>query len=228
MRLPCAIVVSCVFAAATAAQTPSPATSELTFTGVSANVAEPGQSVRIRLFKFSDDRERQPMIAALNPPPAPAAARGDGAAGRGGRAGAGRGGRGRGRAAAPAAPLTPTQALAGAIQRAPTIGYIWTNDVTGYSIKYAYRVPSPEGGERIVLAVDRRLGTHAAAWQPVSPQPPTDYPFTVLEIRLDRSGIGEARSSLTSNVVVDKQADTLALESYTAAPAILQKVRKAL
>jgi hypothetical protein len=226
MRVPYSIVVSLFVGASVAAQTPTPEMPVLTFTGVSANVAEPGQNVRIRIFKWSEERERQPMIAAMNPPPP--AARGDAAAaGRAGRAAAGRAGRGRGRAAAPAAPLTPAQALAGAIRRAPTIGYIWTNDITGYSIKYAYRVPSPDG-ERIILAIDRRLGTHAAAWQPVTSQSATDYPFTVLEIRLDTRGVGEARSSLTTNVVVDKQAATLALENYEAAPAILQKVRKAL
>ncbi len=60
----------------------------------------------------------------------------------------------------------------------------------------------------------------------MTPQPATDYPFTVLEMRFDTGGIGEARTSLTTNVIVDKQAGTLALENYAAAPAILQKVRK--
>ena len=224
MRLTVAMLVALALGASIAAQTSAPETPEFVFTGVSANVAEPGQGVRIRIFKWSDERERQPMIAAMDPPPP---AQGDAAAGRAARTGgAGRGGRGRGRGAAPAAPLTPAQALAGASRRAPTVGYIWTSDVTGYSIKYAYRTPSPESGERIVLAIDRRLGTHVAAWQPVTPQPATDYPFTVLEMRFDTRGIGEARTSLTTNVVVDKQAGTLALENYAGAPAILQKVRK--
>jgi hypothetical protein len=206
----------------------APETPEVTFTGVSANVAEPGQSVRIRIFQWSDDRARRPLIAAMDPLPPPAPARGDAAAG-GGRAAAGRaGGRGaRGRGAPAAAPLTPAQALAGAIRRAPSIGYIWTQDVTGYSIKFAHRAPLPDGGERIVLAVDRRLGTHTAAWQPATTAPATEYPFTVLEIRLGPNGVGEARTSLTTNVVVDRQGDTLALEDYAAAPVILREVRKA-
>ena len=204
-----------------------PEAPETTLTAESANVAEPGNAVRIRIFRWSDERERRPMIVAMDPlPPPPAAAEAGGA--RGGRAAAaGRGGRGgRGRGAA-AAPLTPSVALAGAIRRAPSIGYIWTNDVTGYSIKYAHREALPDGGERIILATDRRLGTHAAAWQPVTTQNATDYPFTILEIRLDAKGVGEARTSLTTPVVVDKQADTLALDNYAAAPVILQKVRKA-
>ncbi len=226
MRLTFAMLVVLAVGASITAQTSAPEAQELVFTGVSANVAEPGQGVRIRIFKWSDERERQPMIAAMDPAPPPA--RGDAAAGGAARAGgAGRaGGRGRGRGAAPAAPLTPAQALAGAIRRAPTVGYIWTSDVTGYSIKYAYRTASSESGERIILAIDRRLGTHVAAWQPVTAQPATDYPFTVLEMRFDTGGSGEARTSLTTNVVVDKQAGTLALENYAGAPAILQKVRK--
>jgi hypothetical protein len=226
MRPTLAILVSLALGASIAAQTSAPEAPELVFTGVSANVAEPGQNVRIRIFKWSEERERRPILGAMDPPPAPA--QGDAAAGRAARAGgAGRaGGRGRGRGAAPVAPLTPAQALAGAIRRAPTVGYIWTNDVTGYSIKYAYQTPSSEGGDRIILAIDRRLGTHVAAWQPATPQQGTDYPFTVIEMRFDTSGIGEARTSLTTNVIVDKQAGTLALEDYAAAPAILQKVRK--
>jgi hypothetical protein len=225
MRTISATVAAALVSAAVWAQAPE--TPEVTFTAVSANVAEPGQSVRIRIFQWSDDRARRPLIAAMDPLPPPA--RGDAAAAGGGRAAAGgraagRGARGRGAAAAP---LTPAQALAGAIRRAPSIGYIWTQDVTGYSIKFAHRAPLPDGGERIVLAVDRRLGTHTAAWQPVTTDPATDYPFTVVEIRLGSNGVGEARTSLTTNVVVDKQADTLALENYSAAPVILREVRKA-
>ena len=135
-----------------------------------------------------------------------ARARGD-AAGRAGRA------RGRGRGAAPAAPLSPTAALAQAIGRAPTIGYLWTADVTGYSIKYAYRAPLPDGGERVILATDRRLGTHTAAWQPTASNL-TDYEFTVIEIRFNAKGVGEGKTSLTTKVIVDNEAKTVALENY--------------
>ncbi|HUG62173.1 MAG TPA: hypothetical protein VMP03_10015, partial [Methylomirabilota bacterium] len=125
---------------------------------------------------------------------------------------------------APPAPLSPTEALAAAIAKAPSIGYIWTSDVTGYAIKYAFRAPLADGGERIVLATDRRLGAHSAAWQPVVSTPLTDYEFTVIEMRLDAKGSGEAKSSLTTKVVADEETGTVALENYAATPAILQKV----
>jgi hypothetical protein len=191
-----------------------------------------------------------PAARAAAPPAPPEAAADDGAAptGRGagagagaapaaGRGAAGRGGAGRGaarsgapgrggRGGAPAAPVTPIVALMAAIAKAPTLGYIWTNEVTGYAIKYAYRAPLAAGGERIVLATDRRLGGYTPGWQPVAKTPLTDYEFTVVEMELDARGAGDAKTSLTSKVIVDAEAKTLALDDYAAAPVILQNVKR--
>lgn len=193
-----------------------------TLTATSVNVAEPGSPVRIRIFRWSTDEERAPVLAALNPP-----ARGAGPA-AGERGGAARGGRApaRGRGRGPAAPLTPAAALAAALGRAQTIGYMWTNDITGYSIKYAYRASQPDGGERIILVTDRRLGAHTAGWKPVAGGAETDYEFTVLEIRLDAKGSGEAKTSLMTRVVVENEAKTVALENYASTAAILQNVKR--
>lgn len=206
---------------------PSP---EVSFAATSALVTQPGSPVNIRVLRWSTDEERRPVVAALNPAPAVAAPanppstegdRSGGArAGRGGRGG-GRGGRG-----TPNAPLTPTAALTAAIGRAPTLGYIWTNDVTGYAIKYAHRLPLPDGGERIILATNRRLGAHVQGWTPVAAEALTDYEFTLIELRLDSRGLGEGKTSLTTKVVVDDSAKTVALENYAAAPPVLQNVKR--
>ena len=211
----------------------------LELTATSANVADSGTPVRIQLFRWSNDDERTPLLTALNPPPrgqgAPAAAApaGDGAAAgdapsaaaRGARAGgaaAGRGGRGGGRGAPPP---TPIEALTAAIGRAPTIGYIWTTDVTGYSIKYAWHMTATEG-ERIVLVTDRRFGAFSPGWKLTSNAAPTDYEFTVFELHLDAKGVGEGKASLTTKVIVDGAAGTLALDNYATTPTIFQNVRK--
>ena len=212
---------------------------ELTLTAASANVGQPGSPATIHVFRWSSDEERGSLVAALNPPAAAApgaagsgalsspgdrgsAARGARGAGRG-RGGA-RGGRGRGSADAPL-PMTPIAALTAAIGRAPTIGYIWTNDVTGYSIKYAYHAPSVDGGERIILATDRRLGGYSPAWKP-TPAGDAGYEFTLIEIHLNAKGVGEGKTSLTTKVVADSEARTVALDDFGAAPAILQNVRR--
>jgi hypothetical protein len=154
----------------------------------------------------------------------PGAGRGAaGAQGAAGRAG-GRGGRGRGEAAAP---LTPIQRLEAAMTAAPTVGYIWTNDVTGYAIKYAYRAPAAEGGgERIVLGTDRRIGVYTNAWTPTGSVTPTDYDISIVELRVPAKGTGEGKTSLAAKIVVDSEAGTLALENYASAPAQLQNVKR--
>src|SRR5262249_14044037 len=104
-------------------------------------------------------------------------------------AGAGRGGRGGGRGAAAAAaadttPRTPEAALAATLQAARTVGYIWTSESAGYSLRYAYRSPQPDGGERIIFATDRRLGAWNDLWKPTGGATPTAYEFTVIEVHL--------------------------------------------
>jgi hypothetical protein len=152
----------------------------------------------MRILRWSTDDERAPILNALNPPALTAgAARNPGAAQTGatpgrGAAAAGRG-RGRGRGPGPATALTPIAAFTAALGRAPTIGYIWTNDVTGYSIKYAWRSALPDGTERIVLASDRRLGAYTGAWKAAGPAPETDYTFTLIELRVSQTDRSRAR-----------------------------------
>ena len=57
-------------------------------------------------------------------------------------------------------------------------------------------------------------------------KPPTDYEFTLVEIRLDARGAGEGKTSLTSKVVADNEANTVAIENYAATPAILEHVKR--
>jgi hypothetical protein len=85
---------------------------------------------------------------------------------------------------------------------------------------------SPEGGERIVLVTDRRFGAYSPGWKLKSGDMPTDYEFSVIELRMDAKGVGEGKASLTTKVVVDNAAGTLALENYATPPVIFQNVKK--
>jgi hypothetical protein len=53
----------------------------------------------------------------------------------------------------------------------------------------------------------------------------TDADFTLIEMRIDDKGRGEGKTSLTAAVVVDAAAQTLALDGYAAAPALLKVTR---
>jgi len=172
-------------------------------------------ALTITLSRWSTEAERAPLLAALAPPP-PAAPAAPAAAG--GAEGRGRGGRG-----APQPPPGPAR-LSTAIKAAPTLGYIWTDGVTGYSIKYAWRSPATGEKERIVLVTERRLDSHAPDWAPAS-LAASGADFTVIEMRLDAHGVGEGKTSLSTSVTIDTAANTLALDGYAAAPALLKVTR---
>ena len=116
--------------------------------------------------------------------------------------------------------------MTAAIGKAPTVGYVWTNEVVGYSIKYAQHIPFSDGGDRILLVTERKLGGYTNSWKPTGSATPTDYDFTVLEIRLDAKGAGEGKTSLTTKVVVDNEAKALVLENYSGTPAVLASVKR--
>jgi hypothetical protein len=97
--------------------------------------------------------------------------------------------------------------------------------VTGYAIRYAYKLPLPNGAQRIILATDRRLGAATATWKPMGALKPTDYEFTVMELRLNPKGDGEGRASLTGKVIVDAASKSIALEGYDTLPVVLKAVK---
>jgi hypothetical protein len=129
-------------------------------------------------------------------------------------------------AAADAARNTPEGALAAALQTAKTVGYIWTSEAAGYSLRYAYRIPQPDGGERIIFATERRLGAWNDLWKPAGGAAVTNYDFSIVELRLNAKGEGEGRSSLTGKVTVDPTAKTIALENYSSLPVVFKDVKR--
>lgn len=110
----------------------------------------------------------------------------------------------------------------------PTFGYLWTSASAGYSIRYAYRIPQSDGGQRIILMTDRPLGAWTPdVWTPTgaSASPDQDS-FSIIELRLNRSGQGEGRTSLTTKVTFEAATKSLALENYGAQPVILKGVAR--
>ena len=121
---------------------------------------------------------------------------------------------------------TAAGSLAAAIKKAPTVGILWTSENVGYSIKYAYRLPQPDGGERIILATDRRVGVWSNLWKTAAPIAPSDYAFSIIELHLNPKGEGEGRGVVTGNVAVDSQVKTIALDGYATLPVILKGVKR--
>jgi hypothetical protein len=108
----------------------------------------------------------------------------------------------------------------------PTVGYVWqSGSPVGYSVKYAHREPAPEGGERITLVTDRRLGSYDfKGWSVAPPAVLNDLPYSVIELNVNGSGIGAGRLSLAGNVQLDEKGGTVALDS--SAPTLLTNVKR--
>lgn len=159
--------------------------------------------------------------AAAAAPPAAAAAGGRG--GRGG--GGGRGGRG-GAPAADAPKPTPEGTLAAELAKTPTVGYLWSSEVAGYAVHYAGKFATPDGGQRIVLITDRRLGAWNDVWKPTAGGDlNTSYEFSVIELHLNAKNEGEGKTSLTGKVALDSAVKAVALENYAAAPVVFKGVK---
>ena len=108
----------------------------------------------------------------------------------------------------------------------PNVGVLWPNSSSlGYSLKYAYRLVMPDGGERITFITGRSLGAFAREpWRAVDEPNPPVKEYTVIELRLD--GNGEGKMSLAADVVFDTEAGTVALDNYETTPVLLEAVKR--
>jgi hypothetical protein len=90
----------------------------------------------------------------------------------------------------------------------------------GLDIRYAWQAPLPEGGRRIVLATDRYIGFQEARNQPRT----TDYPITIMEIRVDKDGKGVGKMAVATKISFDKKKNQIELENYATEPVRLNNV----
>lgn len=135
-------------------------------------------------------------------------------------------GRGGARGAVEDAPQTPVASLASTIKKAPTLGILWTSENVGYSIKYAYRISQPDGSERIILATERRIGAWSNLWKPTAPMSQQDYPFSIIELRVNSKGEGEGRGPLGGKVSLDNEAKTISVDNYTMLPTVFKALKR--
>jgi hypothetical protein len=113
------------------------------------------------------------------------------------------------------------------LSKQPTLGYIWTSESAGYSVRYAYQISAPDSSERVIVATDKPLGSwNPQIWKPTGSATANSYDFTVIELRLNRrKGTGGGKSSLFAKVTADKAAKTIALDNYNAAAIVLKDVK---
>jgi hypothetical protein len=113
-------------------------------------------------------------------------------------------------------------ALLRALQKVkPRVGYIRTPNSIGYDLQYAYRFVNADGTSRIVIATDRPVSFLEARNQPRT----IDYPFTLIEMRLDKDGNGEGRMASAVKISKSKDGKTIELENYGISPVALNQIK---
>ena len=91
----------------------------------------------------------------------------------------------------------------------------------GWDIRYSRVTPLPEGGHRIILALDRTM-----SFLEVTNQPRTvDYPFTLIQIHLNKNLEGEGKLALGTKITFDKKKKVVELENYSSEPVRLNTVK---
>ena len=90
----------------------------------------------------------------------------------------------------------------------------------GTDIRYAMNFPNPDGGRRIVMITPRVIGFREATNQPRT----YDYPFSLFELRFDKSGKGEGRMAYATQILFDKSKNTIELENYSSEPVRLNNL----
>jgi hypothetical protein len=125
------------------------------------------------------------------------------------------------------AALADEAGAAKALAPLPTVGYVWpAAGPVGYWVKYAHRTPAPNGGERITLVMDKRIGSYDYKGWSVSGATAKPIGYSVLELRVDSSGNGVGTLSLAVDVVVDEEADTVSLATGGTTANVLKDVKR--
>jgi hypothetical protein len=112
------------------------------------------------------------------------------------------------------------EALLSALQKLPVVGAIRTPGSLNYDLHFARQRPDAEGGRMIFLMTDRYVG----AWEAMNRPRTMDYPFTLIQLQLDREGRGVGKASIATQITQDPDG-TIVLENFSSQPVTLNDVR---
>lgn len=112
-------------------------------------------------------------------------------------------------------------ALLSALQKLSVVGGIRTPGSLNYDIHFARQRAEPEGGRMIFLMTDRYI----SAWEAMNRPRTIDYPFTLIQLQVDRNGRGVGKASIATRIT--EAADgTIELENFSNQPVALNEVRR--
>ena len=108
-----------------------------------------------------------------------------------------------------------------ALQQAPSIGRLAAPGDQGFELRYAAELRGENGDRHVIVASDQGMAFFEAADRPRS----ADYPFTVLQLQIDRNGQGRGLASAYSNITLDKVQGSIVLENLDDQPVMLTNLQ---
>jgi len=102
------------------------------------------------------------------------------------------------------------------------VGTIRTPGSLAYDLHFAQVDPGEDGGYRVLLATDRPI----SFWEAVNRPRTIDYPFTFIELHLDKNGEGEGKLALATKIDLSRDGKTIQLENYQTQPIMLNEVKR--
>jgi len=112
--------------------------------------------------------------------------------------------------------------LLAALQETKRLGTLRSSTAFEWDLRYAVQVPTEDGGRRIIVGTERRVNY----WQTNGGTKTLEYPFTLVELHLDKDDKGEGRVSLATKITRSKDGKRIELENYSAEPVHLQDVHR--
>jgi hypothetical protein len=108
-----------------------------------------------------------------------------------------------------------------AISREHAVGYLHWPGGLDYNVRFAHRVPTADGGEDIIVGIDRPF----SLWWNTGTTPGAPADAVVLQLRLNKDGHGEGR--LVKKVNVNPTAKTITFDDFPSAAVIVTDVQRA-
>ena len=108
------------------------------------------------------------------------------------------------------------------LRQAPRVGGISVPGRLGLDIRFARRTVNSSGAEQVLMLADRPIGPGEAADRSRS----LDYPFTLVELKLNSAGKGEGSIVLAAKIGMDRFTKGLVLENIVDQPIRLQSVTR--
>jgi hypothetical protein len=114
------------------------------------------------------------------------------------------------------------QALLDTLQALPSVGSIRTPDTVSWYLHYAHQTVAPDGSRHIFIATDRPIHF----WEEYYRTHSVNYPFTLIELQVDKSGHGQGKLLYASRIVAKPEQRRIEIENYATEAVMLEDVRE--